>query len=127
MPELLGDKVVIENILHKRHLLEIADNFHKEIKTCLIITGGGQAGAFSGGVVLGLEKLGLSDVFDFVIGVSAGAAAGMYLLSHQAELGTSIYYEDNVKNKFINFLRLRKIMDIDSLEVVFKKVKPPKN
>ena len=78
---------------------------------------------FSGGVLKGLEKSGLADVFDVVVGVSAGSAVCAYFLSGQSE-GASIFYEDLAGKEFINPSRVSKIMDIDYLSYVFRNIKP---
>ncbi len=70
--------------------------------------------------MIGLKKLGLSQVFDVNVGVSAGAANLAYLLSGQAELGTTIYYEEMVTRRFINLWRLWRIADIDYVEQVMR-------
>ena len=62
-------------------------------------------GVVAGGMVSGLEELGLLDCFDTIHGSSAGACAGAYLLAGQAKLGTSIYYEDINNKSFINLWR----------------------
>jgi predicted patatin/cPLA2 family phospholipase len=94
----------------------------------LVIEGGGMRGVIAGGMVTGLENLGLLRVFDSVHGSSAGAAAGAYFLAEQAELGTRMFYEDLNKTRFINPLRLftgRPVMNISYLvDEVFKLIKP---
>ena len=56
------------------------DNF----KIGAVIEGGCMRGAVSGGETLGLCALGLLPAFDAIYGVSAGAAAGSYLIAQQA-------------------------------------------
>jgi predicted patatin/cPLA2 family phospholipase len=119
-----GQSAVVERLLRKRDLLRRGDPAHAEIRAALFIDGGGMRGVYGGGVVIALERLGLTDVFDHVIGVSAGAANSAYFLSGQTELGTTIYYEELAGRKFINPLRLHKILDIDYLDVTFRHTKP---
>ena len=119
-----GDKQVIKNILKKKKLLAKNDPTHKKIKTVLLLPGGGQEGVIEGGVCIALEKLELIDAFDQLVGASTGAGAGYYTVAKEAAIGASIYFDDNVKNHFISFLRLWKIMDIDEVENVFRNVKP---
>ena len=94
-------------------------------KLGLIIQGGGLRGAFAGGTMIGLEELGLSDVFDCIYGVSAGSCCGAYLLAHQAKLGASIFYEDLDGYKFIQPWKPLKKMNLDYLcdKVMRKKKK----
>jgi predicted patatin/cPLA2 family phospholipase len=90
-------------------------------KIGLIIEGGGMRGVFAGGVMIGLEKLGLTETFDYIYASSSGSCAGAYFLSKQAELGTSIYYEDLSGYKFIKPWKLRSAADIDYLcDVIFR-------
>lgn len=111
-------------LLQKRELLRGDDPAHEKIKTALFIDGGGMRGVYGGGVVVALEKLGLTDAFDYVIGVSAGAANCAYFLSGQAELGNTLYYEDLAGKRFINLARWNKILDIDYLDEAFRRIKP---
>ncbi len=122
--EFSGDRGVVEHILKKRELLSAGSGDHAKIKTVLILPGGGQRGVIEGGAVVSLEKLDLVDAFDYVLGMSTGAAVGYYTLGREAAIGSTIYFDDNVKNHFVNKLRLWKIMDIDSLERVFRTAKP---
>ncbi len=115
---------LVRNLLSKKKLLAKGSSGHAKIKTALIIGGGGMRAAFSAGALRGFEKSGMADVFDIVIGVSAGSPICAYFLSGQTELGISIYLEELSKNKFINFARVSKIMDIDYLDSVFRSVKP---
>ena len=115
---------LVRNLLSKKKLLLKGNPSHARIKTALIIGGGGMRSAFSAGALRGLEKSGLADVFDIVVGISAGSPICAYFLSGQTALGTSIYFEELAKNKFINFARVSKVMDIDYLDSVFRSVKP---
>ena len=65
--------------------------------------------AFSAGALRGFEKSGMADVFDIVVGVSAGSPICAYFLSGQTTLGISIYLEELAKNKFINLARVSKL------------------
>lgn len=118
------DSPLVKNLLSKKKMLSEGNPAHAKIKTALIIGGGGMRAAYSGGIVTGFEKSGLSDIFDVVVGISAGSAVCAYFLSGQSELGASIYYEDLVGKEFMNPARILKIMDIDYLNFVFRKVKP---
>lgn len=102
-----------ERIREKQFLLRRGDVEHGEIRLAYVACGGNMMGAFGGGVMIGLELLGLSHTADVMVGVSAGAANLAYLLSQQAVLGTSIYYDNLVRREFINPYRLWKMVDID--------------
>ena len=79
---------------------------------------------YSSGIVTGLEKAGLSKVFDVVVGLSAGSAICAYFISGQSRLGTSIYQESLLDKNFINLTRISKILNVDYLDHVFRNVKP---
>ena len=51
-------------------------------------------GVVAAGMVTAIQELGLTGCFDTIHGSSAGACAGAYLMTDQARLGTSIFYED---------------------------------
>jgi predicted patatin/cPLA2 family phospholipase len=108
-------RTVATRLLLKRDLLRRDDPAHAEIRTTLLVAGGGMAGVYSGGVAIALHRLGLTHAFDNLVGISAGAAACAYLLSEQPELGTSLYYEEFASKRFINPYRLSNMMDIDYL------------
>ena len=119
------ESAVVRNILRKRELLASGDKDHQDIKTALIIGGGGVRGAFGAGVGLGLEQAGLRDAFDVAIGVSAGAADIAYLLSGQIELGSTLWYDDCASRRFINLALLTRILDMDyAADQLMRVVKP---
>lgn len=75
-------------------------------------------GVVSAGMVSALEALGFSNAFDAVYGSSAGAINAAYFLAGQAQLGTSIYYEDINNAFFIDWRRAiggRPIVDLGYL------------
>ncbi len=70
-------------------------------------------GIISGGALVGLEKVGLSRVFDDVYGESAGAINACYFLAGQAEFGSRIYADYLTSLRFVNPLRVGTILDIN--------------
>jgi predicted patatin/cPLA2 family phospholipase len=72
----------------------------------LVIEGGGMRGVVAGGMVAGLQQLGLLDCFDSIHGSSAGACAGAYFIAGQSKLGTTIFYEDINNSDVVNPARL---------------------
>lgn len=89
-----------------------------DFKIGLVVEGGAMRGVISGGMVAGLEALGLRDAFDVVYGASAGACAGAYFLAGQARMGARLYYEVVNSRSFINPLhpfRKKAIFDLDRL------------
>lgn len=112
----VGDEQVIQNIWQKKDLLDKNDPKHREISPVVVLPGGGQRGAVSVGVAAALEKLDLVNSFDALIGSSTGAPIALYMLAGQVDMGRSIYWEENVKNEFAKKRRIKKVLDIDTLE-----------
>jgi predicted patatin/cPLA2 family phospholipase len=82
------------------------DNRRDPYHHALVIEGGGMRGVVAGGMVTAIQELGLTDCFDTIHGSSAGARAGAYLITDQARLGTSIFYEYINNSKVTNPRRL---------------------
>jgi predicted patatin/cPLA2 family phospholipase len=68
----------------------------------LCIEGGAMRGVVSAGMGAAIEQLHLLHAFDVVIGASAGAANGAYLVAGRATIGATIYYENINKRSFID-------------------------
>lgn len=71
----------------------------------LVVLPGTMRGVYSGGQVTALEQRSLTKGFAGVIGVSTGSPVGAYFVADQAELGTSIYYEECTTPEFISLSR----------------------
>lgn len=96
-----------------------------DTKLGLVVEGGGMRGVLSGGALVAMEELGLTEAFDEVYGESAGAINGSYFVAGQAALGCRIYLEDIPNSRFIDPLRLHRILDMDFLiDEVIAKAKP---
>ena len=108
----------------KKRCQEREKGIKSNLKTALVLQGGGMRGVFGAGVCIALEELGYTNGFDELYGVSAGALNGAYFLSGQASYGTTIYYQDINNKHFINFLRFKRIVDIDFVMNIIKKIKP---
>jgi predicted patatin/cPLA2 family phospholipase len=74
----------------------------------LSIEGGGMRAAVSGGMVVALEQLGLSNVFDRIYGASGGLFNAAYFMAKQANYGSTIYSDNLTNKRFIDFGRLPK-------------------
>jgi len=94
---------------------EIRKGTPSKIVTGLVVQGGGMRGIYSMAALMALEECSLGGAFDHVIGSSAGAINGAYLLAEQAKLAVTVYLDDISNKNFINFSRLRKPVDIDFL------------
>lgn len=118
-PETEHTQELVSHIHRKHELLEAGDPAHNDIKTALIIGAGAMRGVYSGGVVTGLEELGLTEVFDDVIGVSVGASTAAYFLAGQAALGTTLFFEELTSKDFVDKTRFKNILDVGYLEDIF--------
>jgi predicted patatin/cPLA2 family phospholipase len=94
-------------------------------KVSLVVQGGGMRGVYSMGALSALERAGLSSAFDVVIGSSAGAINGAYLLSGQADDAVNVYVEHLSNRNFIELARVWKAVNIDYLVDVALKQKCP--
>ena len=82
--------------------------------------------SYSCGAMVTLLEYGLTDVFEHVIGSSAGAMNGAYFLS--ADASAAHIYTDEITNKnFVNLLRRDKRVDIDYIIDLVLKHKRPLN
>ena len=84
-------------------------------KVGLVVEGGAMRGVISCAALMGLEELGMTEVFDEVYGASAGAVNAAYFLAGQASYATTIYYQQINNTRFIRRFWHRKIVDIDDL------------
>jgi len=115
--------IIVDNI--KKRNEEIKKGVSSEIKTGLVVQGGAMRGIYSMAVLMGLEEMGFSQAFDHVVGSSAGAINGAYFIAQQSRVAVSIYLDDLSDKRFVNFSRLKKIVDIDYMvDDVVKKEKP---
>jgi predicted patatin/cPLA2 family phospholipase len=74
----------------------------------LSVEGGGMRAAVSGGMVVALEQLGFSNVFDRIYGASGGLFNAAYFMAKQANYGSTIYADNLTNKQFIDFGRLPK-------------------
>jgi predicted patatin/cPLA2 family phospholipase len=121
------ENAVVKEIV-RRCLEGITDDSHRVnggAKLGLVVEGGGMRGVYSGGVLVAMEQMGLTSVFDEVYGESAGAINSCYFLAGQAKYGSAIYLDDLTSLRFVNPFRIGKIIDLDyAIDVVVKFVKP---
>jgi predicted patatin/cPLA2 family phospholipase len=75
-------------------------------RVALVVEGGAMRGIVSCAMAGALERAGLTDAFDLVVGTSAGALNGAALLSGVAEGCTRAYAEDFTSRHFIDPRRL---------------------
>lgn len=116
------DSKLVQNLFLKSELLRNGDKRHEDIRAVLLILTGANLGAYGAGATIALHLLGLADVFDVVAGVSTGAGIGGYNLAgkRQMLLGASIYYTEFSSTRFINYRRIKKIIDIELISEVMR-------
>ncbi len=112
---------VIEHILEREQKQVPIDDGRK---IALVLHGGLMTCVRGCAAMIGLEELGLSHAFDVIYSVSAGFGNASYLLSEQAALGTSVYYEELSGNKFINFWKPWNVVKIDKVIYAMENTKP---
>jgi predicted patatin/cPLA2 family phospholipase len=86
--------------------------------TALVLEGGGMRGAVSAGMVAALERLGVSQAFDLVVGSSAGAINGAALLSGVAQRASDAYCGPLASKEFVNPLRIlrgKPVIDVNDV------------
>jgi predicted patatin/cPLA2 family phospholipase len=84
----------------------------------LVLEGGGMRGAVSAGMVAALERLGVSQAFDLVVGSSAGAINGAALLSGVAQRASDAYCGPLASKEFVNPLRIlrgKPVIDVNDV------------
>jgi predicted patatin/cPLA2 family phospholipase len=91
----------------------------------LVLPGGGMRAVYSAGAVTTLLKYDLTEAFDHIVGVSAGALHGAYFLADDTETMSKTYPEDLTNKNFVNLLRREKRVDIDYLVDTVLKHKHP--
>ena len=72
--------------------------------------------AVSGGMVVAIEQLGLTNVFDKIYASSGGAFNAVYLMTGQALYGSSIYADELTNTRFIDLKRLPTSKPVVSLD-----------
>jgi predicted patatin/cPLA2 family phospholipase len=89
-----------------------------DARIALVVEGGGMRGAVSGGMVLGLDELGLAQAFDAAYGSSAGALNAMWLVSGRVRDGIPTWTDPALVRELISrrrALRRRPVVDITRL------------
>ena len=85
-------------------------------RVALVLEGGGMRGVVSAGMTAALERLGLTQCFDLVVGASAGAINGAALLAGVAQQSAATYSGPLASRSFVNpaqLLRGRPVIDVD--------------
>lgn len=116
-----GDKGVIDAIKEKKQLRD-AGQAHEHINVMCIVDGGLMKGVYGVGAGLAFSEAGYYDIFDTIVGISAGAPSAAYFLAQQAEIGGSLIYEECCSKKFMNFWRFNNMLDTQYIvDTIFNK------
>lgn len=97
--------------------------YYKQVKTAIILSGGGMRAAFCVGALLELHERGIRP--DIVIAGSGSAGTGSYFVAGQFKSIPLIWTELLSTKKLIDRYRFKQIVNIDYLiDEVFKKQEP---
>lgn len=89
------------NIAEKKKLIQNGDPKHQDIKTALVIGGGGMAGVVTAGMLEELRDRDLINGFDVVVGTSAGSVNAACVLGSKTEAGVHTYTTQFANRQFI--------------------------
>ena len=99
-----------------------------DARVALVIEGGSSRGAYSSGMTVAIEQLGLLPLFDAVYGSSAGALNGAWLLSERAESTIHAWWDPVIMRGTIDprrVLRRRPVVDTRFLvHTVYTEIMP---
>ena len=94
---------------------EIRTGRQSGIVTGLVVEGGGMRGLYSIGALAVLQECGLTGAFDHIFAASTGALNASCFLAEQCGDALAAYLNDVTNRRFVNYLRWRKIVDVDFL------------
>ncbi|MEU7474689.1 patatin family protein [Lentzea sp. NPDC042327] len=90
-----------------------------DARLVLLIEGGSSRGAYSSGMTVAIEQLGLLPAFDAVYGSSAGSLNGAWLLCGRADSSKHAWWDPAVMRTTINPMRaLRRLPVVDTQHLV---------
>ena len=99
------------DVLRARHLTGSRTDDHR---VALVIEGGSSRSAYSSGMVVAIEELGITGLFDDVFGASAGALNAAWLLCGRAAASMHAWWDPQIMNRVIrprHALRGRPVVD----------------
>ena len=108
----LNQEAAINSIVSRYQLLNEKHSRNDKKKLGLVIEGGAIRGVCSAGGVVALEQLGLSEAFDEIYATSGATMNAAYMMAEQTLLGISVYFDNCIKNDFVNLLRFWKMVDV---------------
>jgi predicted patatin/cPLA2 family phospholipase len=125
-------ETVTENVLHvlRERMRHGSAPQHRQdgARVVLLVEGGSSRGAYSSGMTVAIEKLGLLPAFDAVYGSSAGSLNGAWLLCGRAEATMHAWWDPAIMRTTIDprrALRGRPIVDTSFLvHTVYTEILP---
>lgn len=115
-----GDLDVLRVLRARRAAADVPARRRDPHRVALVIGGGGMRGAYVAGMVLALDRAGLTPGFDEVYATSSGAFIGAPLLTGQAADCAASFATDLATRRFIDIRRLgtrRPVVSLDHLLV----------
>jgi predicted patatin/cPLA2 family phospholipase len=98
-------KVVLELLRERRRQASTPGRRTDDARLVLLIEGGSSRGAYSSGMTVAVERLGLLPMFDAVYGSSAGSLNAAWLLCGRAEKTKHAWWDPRVMRTTINPMR----------------------
>jgi predicted patatin/cPLA2 family phospholipase len=126
------DKTVVGKVLELLRIRSdqnsMPGNRQDDARLALVIEGGSSRGAYSAGMTVAIERLGLLPLIDAVYGSSAGALNGAWLLCGRAESTIHAWWDATIMRGTIDprrALRRRPIVDTSFLvHTVYTEIMP---
>ncbi|MEV6851165.1 patatin family protein [Actinoplanes sp. NPDC051411] len=100
------NRAVLQLLRHRMHDGSTPQNRSDDARLVLLIEGGSSRGAYSSGMTIAIEQLGLLPLFDAVYGSSAGALNAAWLLCGRAESTQHAWWDKTIMTGTIAPLRL---------------------
>lgn len=88
----------------------------------LVVEGGAMRGIVSLGMLVLLEQMGATRVFDDIYGSSAGAINSAFYMTGQAAMAATVYYNEMLTSGFISYRRLLRGKPVVSVEYLLDQV-----
>ncbi|WP_326565198.1 patatin-like phospholipase family protein [Amycolatopsis rhabdoformis] len=111
-------EAVVELLRERSRSASTPGNRDDDARLVLLIEGGSSRGAYSSGMTIAIEQLGLLPAFDAVYGSSAGALNGAWLLCGRAESTQHAWWDPMIMGRTIDPKRIvgrRPVVDTEFL------------
>ncbi|WP_053735188.1 patatin family protein [Nocardia sp. NRRL S-836] len=110
---------VLQLLRDRKRQQSTPGNRNDDARLVLLIEGGSSRGAYSSGMTVAIEQLGLVPMFDAVYGSSAGSLNGAWLLCGRADSSKHAWWDPAVMRSTINPMRaLRRLPVVDTRHLV---------